>query len=1006
MKLKFYPIPKVLLAVCVFLYGESTAQVSGVVFRDINSNGIRELASPTEPGEFGVTVSAFNSVNTLLASVTTDALGSYNFSAAQIPAGTPVRLEFAAAAGNYPSKRIAPDRSNVQFVTAGAAAVNVDYAIAAKKLLSDNSNPYVAGNSFTNGDALATGAGNAGDNDNLYVFPYDLSSNGGSTRRAKNQYLGSIFGLAWQRESRTLLMSAYLKRHAGFGPNGIGAIYQTQIDKTGIPSTPTLLLDVSALGINVGTDPRTSPLPAATNMPNTDNGVFAEVGKRGMGGIELADNGRDLYIVNMYEKKLHRVNIGNPIKSSFSSSDVTGNWIIPDPGIPGTSWLPMAIKMHEGKIYVGGVCSKEVTTAHNIADTVNMRAVVYELDVAAGSNVFVEVFRFPLSHRKGFTNSDFRYEYRNNYWCAWQNNGDISLGGPLRTGLIGATTGGNATGIYYPQPMFSAMEFDVDGSMIIGIRDRFGDQGGYFNYFETGNVAGETYRTIAVGEMLRAGKAGTSFVLESAATVSSAGATTTTLGVTDNNPLQTGSFLGMTGTPWGGVYGPGGGYYYYNQNYTLTGVPPPFNSVGTFQIHYTKTNGGLALLPGYNEIMTTAIDPLNKSFSNGILKNANLGPNAGNMIGRLELMASASGDPSNMGKAAALGDIELLWDAMAVEIGNRVWNDLNANGRQDADEPGIGGVVVILRSPGNDGIYNNGDDQTWTTTTDANGNYYFDGTFVNDTRRPASWIGVSSTNSGILPGFEYKLEINSVQVPLAGMLLTFANSVPDAIDNDGVYNVTNVEFTINPGGSTAANSSFENNYNIDFGFSTNILLPLKKLDLSAILVNNTVKLNWNTVDEHNILKYEVERSTDGQHFSYFNYLQSKGNGNYSYLVIDNMLPDKSGKIYYRLKIIDKSGNIKYTEIVYVNLKNTGKLLITPNPFKEFINLQFSASKKETINVGIYNAVGQMVYCKKLLANEGTNIFSINAPGNLTNGFYVVEVRGETILKREKLLRQF
>jgi len=68
--------------------------------------------------------------------------------------------------------------------------------------------------------------------------------------------------------------------------------------------------------------------------------------------------------------------------------------------------------------------------------------------------------RFPITHRRGFTNSDYRYADRNNYWSAWQNNGDISIGGPLRSDLIGSLTGNNATGVYYPQPMLSSIEFD------------------------------------------------------------------------------------------------------------------------------------------------------------------------------------------------------------------------------------------------------------------------------------------------------------------------------------------------------------------------------------------------------------------------------------------------------------------------------------------------------------------------------------------------------------------
>ena len=1005
MKLKFYTLKAALIFLSVVLFKTSEAQVKGNVFRDMNNNGIQDVVNPTEPGEFGVSVKAYNAANSLLASTSTNAAGIYNFSAAQIPAGTAVRIEFTASAGDYPSKRIAADKSNIQFVIAGPLALSIDYAIATKKFLSDNSNPYVATTAYTNGDPLATGAGNAGDNNNLYVFPYDLSNDGGSTRRAKNQYLGSVFGLAWQRESRTLFMSAYLKRHSGFGPGGIGAIYQSQIDITGIPATPSLLLNVTALGINVGTDPRVAPLPAASNLPNKDIGVFAEVGKRGIGGMELADNGRDLYIVNMYQKKLHRINIGNPLKSSFSSADVTGTWTIPDPGIAGTQWHPMALKTHNGKMYVGGICTREVVTAHNIADTANLTGVVYEFDIA--SNSFTQVLSFPLSHRKGFTNADFRYEFRNNYWSAWQNNGDISISGPIRTGLIGATTGNNATGVYYAQPLFSTLEFDVDGAMIIGLRDRFGDQAGYANYFETGNVAGETYRALSAGEILRAGKSGSNWNIENAGSVTSAGTTTTTLGATVNNPPQTGTFAAAVvgTTPWGGSYGPGGAYYYYNQNFDNTGVPAPFNSVGNVTGHYLKTNGGLAFLPGYNEMITSAIDPMNKSFTNGVIKNYSLGALAGNMSGRMELIQSIAGDPSNMGKAAALGDLEVLLDAEAGEIGNRVWNDLNGNGRQDADEPGMPGVVVVLRSPGADGVYNNGDDQTWTVTTDANGNYYFDETFVNDNRRPAQWIGVSSTNSGILPGFEYKLEINGVQAPLTGMILSAAHTTSSTIDNDGVYNVTNIEYVINPGGSTAASSSFDNNYDVDFGFTSNSLLPYTKLNLSAAIANSNVKLNWDTKDELNVVKYIVERSTDGIYFAATGTLQSKGNGSFAYSFNDNVEGLSSSKIYYRIRVEEAGGKIRYSDIVYVNIKLNSKLVVTPNPFTSYVHIQMTSAKKSTADLRIINASGQIMYSNKVQLNEGQNSLSVNGLDNLSRGLYFLEIQSGNSISREKIMKQ-
>ncbi|MEI8199491.1 MAG: SdrD B-like domain-containing protein [Eubacteriales bacterium] len=50
-------------------------------------------------------------------------------------------------------------------------------------------------------------------------------------------------------------------------------------------------------------------------------------------------------------------------------------------------------------------------------------------------------------------------------------------------------------------------------------------------------------------------------------------------------------------------------------------------------------------------------------------------------------------------------------------IGDFVWQDTNANGIQDAGEPGLPGVTVSL--------YNNNGIEIATTTTDANGNYLF-----------------------------------------------------------------------------------------------------------------------------------------------------------------------------------------------------------------------------------------------------------------------------------------
>ncbi|MEZ5189797.1 MAG: SdrD B-like domain-containing protein [Schumannella sp.] len=54
-------------------------------------------------------------------------------------------------------------------------------------------------------------------------------------------------------------------------------------------------------------------------------------------------------------------------------------------------------------------------------------------------------------------------------------------------------------------------------------------------------------------------------------------------------------------------------------------------------------------------------------------------------------------------------------------IGDRVWFDLDGDGAQDAGEPGIVGQEVRVVWAGRDGTLGTADDETWTTTTGADG---------------------------------------------------------------------------------------------------------------------------------------------------------------------------------------------------------------------------------------------------------------------------------------------
>jgi hypothetical protein len=102
-----------------------------------------------------------------------------------------------------------------------------------------------------------------------------------------------------------------------------------------------------------------------------------------------------------------------------------------------------------------------------------------------------------------------------------------------------------------------------------------------------------------------------------------------------------------------------------------------------------------------------------------------------NRAGSLQFNNGGLSNLGAFGKVDGLGSIVDITDVDLVGIGNRVWDDLNANGIQDAGEPGIPDVVITISSPtgslrtasGCNGT--TGDGVATTVTTDAQGLYQF-----------------------------------------------------------------------------------------------------------------------------------------------------------------------------------------------------------------------------------------------------------------------------------------
>ena len=427
--------------------------------------------------------------------------------------------------------------------------------------------------------------------------------------------------------------------------------------------------------------------------PAHDADAFAKAAKVGIGALVVSTDQRTLYFVNLHDRNVYAVDI------SGTGTPTTATRI--DLGLA-EGEQPWALTEYRGTLYAGYVDTG--VPGHTAAED-GMRFHVLTLDPANPAPT--EVFSGDLGYEKGSSTNNGNTGPQDRRWNAWVDEwrGD---GWDVETGAWDAVQ-------LYPQPVFTDIDFNTRGEMILGFADRNSIQGGLYNWSTVEGENQRTYETLASGDILIAGRDDNGgFVLE-----------------------QDGSVSGREGQNAGNDEGPGGGEFFDD---TM--------DLGNGGTHDEVTLGGLATMAGVRDVVSTTFDPMNEIQTAGMTWFATEDGSAE----RGYIMTSPkSREEASAGfeKGGGLGDVERMSQLAPVEIGNRVWFDADRDGIQDAGEPGIPGVTVTL-SPGTA--------DSAQVTTDADGEYYF---------------------TGLTPDTEYTLTFDYSAADISGLASYGVTSVDD-----------------------------------------------------------------------------------------------------------------------------------------------------------------------------------------------------------------------------------
>ena len=182
------------------------------------------------------------------------------------------------------------------------------------------------------------------------------------------------------------------------------------------------------------------------------------------------------------------------------------------------------------------------------------------------------------------------------------------------------------------------------------------------------------------------------------------------------------------------------------------------------------------------------------------------------------------------------------------------------------------------------------------------------------------------------------------------------------------------------------------------------ILPVTLIDFRGNLNEGSVLLNWTVTNEVNMSQYIVERSQNGTVFTEVGKLAATGNGTTrkDYTMTDEVR-FLTGKVYYRLKQVDRNGRVAYSSILVFKLdgQSVNSIAVNPNPANDYFVLKFGVANEGNATIRIVDMFGKVVSVENRKVNVGSNALSFKA--NYAAGTYSVQVLVNSEVMKGKLV---
>lgn len=756
--------------------GLSAQTITGTVYLDLDFSGVKDA---NESGLAGITVTAYNSAGASAATTATATNGTYTLSGLTNSAS--YRVEFTGIpSGYYTGPKGSSSGTTVQFVTASATNINLGVNYPAEYC---QTNPNIVIPCYDAGASTQAGFDNVATHPAIIAFPSTATGTTSApttpapTKNVPVMKVGSVWGTAFKKDTKRMFFGTSLKRHIDLGefsrPNTsnvqtIDGVYM--VDYNGLTGTYIGGFKLQGVnGIDLGSVNRfikstaVSTTAAAddnalssVNRQSRDLDAFAKIGKIGMGDVAMSEDLKSLWIVNLNQKALIKVDISNQALLPTTGGTIPGSLVtqynidFSSLGTCSGSFRPWALSMYHGRGYVGVVCDGASGTA------ADLKAYVLSFDPANVAGGFTKEFEMALNYNREQSAwpTSQNASYRLATWRPWTDTWTL----PALSGEFS-----------WAQPILSNIEFTQNGSMTLGFMDRAGMQ---FDYNQLTPISGNSklLSVDAGGDIVQVCKTGGVFKVEGDAGC-----------VIDTDPGPPPAVGSATDGP------KNVGEFYYQDN-----------ALSTLN-HQEITLGGLAMLNGTQQVVSAAFDVITENFNQGLQWYSTV---TGKRTSQYQVT------PNGISKGALLGEPDPMCNVTPIEIGNFVWKDSDGDGVQDAGELPLIGVTIKLYAA-------DGTTVLATAVSDANGQYYFSSATGTSTANAVYGLSLAENTIYYLKITSLGSHASVSGLSLSGVTsggTTGLNAGTSIANNDAVVVAGNPTIQLKTG------LYGQNNHSYDFGF--------------------------------------------------------------------------------------------------------------------------------------------------------------------------------------------